>query len=65
MRGSQPSSYHGHLSKYGAAHMLFDIETPVGHRQIVADDEYALFSVVVFKRVHDEFIQKCRENKSV
>lgn len=34
------------------------------HRTIASDDEYTLFGVVVFKRVHDEFIQKCRENRS-
>ena len=34
-------------------------------RQIATDDEYTLFGVVVFKRVHDEFIQKCRDNKFV
>ena len=34
-------------------------------RQIASDDEYTLFGVVTFKRVHDEFIQKCRENKYV
>jgi hypothetical protein len=32
-------------------------------RSIASDDEYVLFGVVVFKRVHDEFVQKCRENK--
>jgi V-type H+-transporting ATPase subunit C len=30
---------------------------------ITQDDEYALFSVVIFRRVHDDFVQKCRENK--
>ena len=29
------------------------------------DDEFALFSVVIFRRVHDEFIQKCRDNKYI
>ena len=29
--------------------------------KIAADDEYALYSVVVFKRVHDEFAQKWYE----
>ena len=33
------------------------------HRQITSDDEFALYSVVIFRRVHDEFIQKCRDNK--
>jgi len=32
---------------------------------IAADDDYSLFSVVIFKRVHDEFSQKCRENKFI
>ncbi|KAI6045119.1 ATPase V1 complex subunit C [Pisolithus marmoratus] len=32
---------------------------------IASDDEYNLFSVVLFKRVHDEFVQKCRENKFI
>ncbi|KAH0838586.1 ATPase V1 complex subunit C [Lanmaoa asiatica] len=30
---------------------------------IASDDEYTLFGVVIFKRVHDEFVQKCREHK--
>lgn len=36
---------------------------PRSSKQIAADDEYTLFSAVIFKRVHDEFAQKCRENK--
>ncbi len=34
-------------------------------RLITSDDEYSLFGVVVFRRVKDEFTQKCRENKWV
>ena len=34
-------------------------------RLVASDDEYTLFAVVVFKRVHDEFVQKCRDNKLV
>lgn len=34
-------------------------------RQIATDDDYALYSVVIFKKVHDEFAQKLRENKYV
>ena len=30
---------------------------------IDSDDEYTLFSVVIFKRAHDDFLLKCRENK--
>ncbi|EMD41707.1 hypothetical protein CERSUDRAFT_110285 [Gelatoporia subvermispora B] len=32
---------------------------------IAQDDEYSLFSVVIFKRVHDDFTNKCRENKYI
>lgn len=32
-------------------------------RLIKSDDEFSLFGVVIFKRVHDEFIQKCRDHK--
>jgi V-type H+-transporting ATPase subunit C len=32
---------------------------------IASDDEYTLFSVVVFRRVHDAFVQQCRENKFI
>lgn len=35
------------------------------HSLITSDSEYSLFSVVIFKKVHDEFLQKCRENKLV
>ena len=30
---------------------------------VVSDDDFSLFSVVVFRRVHDDFVQKCREHK--
>ncbi|KAG8965069.1 Vacuolar ATP synthase subunit C [Tulasnella sp. 425] len=33
--------------------------------KIAEDDDYALFCVVVFKKVHDEFAQKLRENKFI
>jgi len=32
---------------------------------IASDEEYTLCGVVVFRRVHDEFVQKCRENKFI
>jgi V-type H+-transporting ATPase subunit C len=38
---------------------------PRSSTSIASDDEYVLFSVVIFKRVHDEFVQKCRENKFI
>jgi len=36
---------------------------PRSSTAIASDDDYTLFGVVIFKRVHDEFVQKCRENK--
>ena len=36
---------------------------PRSSNKIAADDEFALFNVTVFKKVKDEYIQKCRENK--
>ncbi|SPO32797.1 probable VMA5 - H+-ATPase V1 domain 42 KD subunit, vacuolar [Ustilago trichophora] len=36
---------------------------PRSSHKISADEEYALFNVTVFKKVKDEFIQKCREAK--
>ncbi|KAJ8508079.1 hypothetical protein ONZ45_g9607 [Pleurotus djamor] len=38
---------------------------PRSSKLIASDDEYALFSVVAFKKVHDEFVQKCREHKFI
>jgi V-type H+-transporting ATPase subunit C len=35
------------------------------YSSIASDDEFTLFGVVVFKKIHDEFIQKCRENKYI
>lgn len=36
---------------------------PAMFRQIASDDEYVLQTVTVFKKVRDDFIHKCRENK--
>lgn len=36
---------------------------PRSSHKISSDEEYALFNVTVFKKVKDEFIQKCREAK--
>ncbi|GJE85935.1 ATPase V1 complex subunit C [Phanerochaete sordida] len=44
---------------------LTNFIVPRSSQKIAADDEYTLFGVVIFKRVHDEFIQKCRENKFI
>jgi len=38
---------------------------PRSSTSIASDAEYVLFSVVIFKRVHDEFAQKCRESKFI
>ena len=35
------------------------------HRSLTSDEDYTLFSVVIFRRVHDEFVNKCRENKFI
>ncbi|KAG8743407.1 Vacuolar ATP synthase subunit C [Ceratobasidium sp. 414] len=36
-----------------------------GRRLIEADDEYSLFSVVIFSKVKQEFANKCRERKYI
>ncbi|KAF8640562.1 hypothetical protein AX17_000224 [Amanita inopinata Kibby_2008] len=38
---------------------------PRSSRQVASDDEFTLYSVVVFRRIHDEFVQKCRECKYI
>ncbi|KAM5538237.1 hypothetical protein V8D89_008124 [Ganoderma adspersum] len=42
---------------------LASMIVPRSSTLIASDDEFSLFSVVIFKRVHDEFVQKCRDNK--
>ncbi|KAF7306712.1 V-type proton ATPase subunit C [Mycena indigotica] len=44
---------------------LSSMVVPRSSKSIASDDEYTLFAVVIFRRVHDEFIQKCRENKFI
>ncbi|KAK7694419.1 hypothetical protein QCA50_001605 [Cerrena zonata] len=44
---------------------LTNMIVPRSSTLVASDDDYALFSVVVFRRVHDEFVQKCRENKYI
>ncbi|KAF8922321.1 hypothetical protein CPB85DRAFT_1372017 [Mucidula mucida] len=36
---------------------------PRSAKIISSDEEYTLYTVVIFRRVHDDFIQKCRESK--
>lgn len=35
----------------------------VVNSKIAQDDEFALYSVTIFRRVRDDFMQKCREEK--
>ncbi|KAG1908441.1 ATPase V1 complex subunit C [Suillus fuscotomentosus] len=44
---------------------LTNMIVPRSSSLIASDSEYTLFGVVVFKRVHDQFVQKCRENKFI
>ncbi|KAF5382977.1 hypothetical protein D9757_006313 [Collybiopsis confluens] len=44
---------------------LSSMVVPRSSKSIASDDEYTLFGVVIFRRVHDEFIQQCRENKFI
>ncbi|KAJ7492856.1 hypothetical protein FB451DRAFT_1504439 [Mycena latifolia] len=44
---------------------LSSMVVPRSSTSVASDEEYTLFSVVVFRRVHDEFVQKCRENKFI
>jgi V-type H+-transporting ATPase subunit C len=44
---------------------LAPMVVPRSANKIAEDDEYALFSVVVFKKSRDAFAQKCRENKYI
>ncbi|KAI3622605.1 vacuolar atp synthase subunit c [Moniliophthora roreri] len=44
---------------------LASMVVPRSSRLITSDDEYSLFSAVIFRRVHDEFAQQCRENKFI
>jgi len=52
------------LLKVPLQHTL-SLVVDVDHRRIDADDQYTLFGVVIFRRVHEEFVQKCRENKFI
>ncbi|TFK23125.1 ATPase, V1 complex, subunit C [Coprinopsis marcescibilis] len=44
---------------------LTSMVVPRSAKELTADDEFALYSVVIFKRIHDDFIQKCRERKFI
>ncbi|GAB1523898.1 Vacuolar ATP synthase subunit C [Rhizoctonia solani] len=44
---------------------LAGMVVPRSSKLIQADDEYSLFSVVIFTKVRQEFSNKCRENKFI
>ncbi|KAG7099457.1 hypothetical protein E1B28_001308 [Marasmius oreades] len=44
---------------------LASMVVPRSSNLITSDDEYNLYSVVIFRRVHDDFSQQCRENKFI
>ncbi|CED85231.1 Vacuolar H-ATPase V1 sector, subunit C [Phaffia rhodozyma] len=50
------------LSKY---ERLCSMIVPRSSSKIASDDEFTLYSVTVFKKVKDEFSQKCRENRFI
>lgn len=44
---------------------LASMVVPRSSSHLASDEDYTLFSVVIFRRVHDEFVNKCRENKFI
>ncbi|WVR03777.1 hypothetical protein IAU60_000772 [Kwoniella sp. DSM 27419] len=44
---------------------LTSMVVPRSSQRIAMDDEYALVTVTVFKKVRDDFVHKCRENKFI
>ncbi|CAA7264697.1 unnamed protein product [Cyclocybe aegerita] len=44
---------------------LTSMVVPRTSKLIAEDDEFALFGLVIFRRVHDDFVQKCREHKFI
>ncbi|KAL8280239.1 hypothetical protein RQP46_007353 [Phenoliferia psychrophenolica] len=38
---------------------------PRSSTKLASDDDFVLFSCAIFRRVHDDFAQKCRENKFI
>jgi len=44
---------------------LTSMVVPRSSSSLASDEDYALFSVVIFRRVHEEFVNKCRENKFI
>lgn len=44
---------------------LSSMVVPRSSKRLAQDDEFTLFGVVVFRKVQEEFAQKCRENKFI
>jgi len=44
---------------------LASMVVPRSSSSLTSDEDYTLFSVVIFRRVHDEFVNKCRESKYI
>ncbi|EJT97952.1 ATPase V1 complex subunit C [Dacryopinax primogenitus] len=44
---------------------LASMVVPRSSLEVATDSEFTLYSVVVFKRQHDQFVQKCRESKFI
>lgn len=44
---------------------LSSMVVPRSAKELLSDEEFALYSVVIFKRIRDEFNQKCRERKFI
>ncbi|KII93439.1 hypothetical protein PLICRDRAFT_49486 [Plicaturopsis crispa FD-325 SS-3] len=44
---------------------LTSMVVPRSSKVITSDSEFTLFGVVIFRKVHDEFVQKSRENKFI
>ncbi|SPC66370.1 probable VMA5 - H+-ATPase V1 domain 42 KD subunit, vacuolar [Ustilago sp. UG-2017b] len=44
---------------------LTPMVVPRSSNKITSDEEFALFNVTLFKKVREQFVQKCRENKFI
>ncbi|KZO94983.1 ATPase V1 complex subunit C [Calocera viscosa TUFC12733] len=44
---------------------LTSMVVPRSSIEVTSDSEFTLYSVVVFRKLHDEFVQKCREHKFI
>jgi len=48
------------LIKHASARRL---TSTLVHSALASDEDYTLFTVIIFRKVYDTFAQKCRENK--